>query len=367
MASQKKLDSHEKCADGGKEAPPLRYEFVDLAKGFCILLVIIYHVDECKWLFSNEEVNLFFISFRMPFYFFLSGLFLSFSRGYLAFTERKVNRLLVPLLFFYLLSVLYVFVYHRVYSTVINPGYQQPIFDASAINFLYLEDANNLYPNLPIWFLWSLFTVYMLCMLLYTVTRGHLGWFSFLGLVLGGVGYGLSKAGINLPLYIDTSLTCIPFVMGGYVLRKKVGLLDAQRPGICLAISCICFFITYFSHAGLSVFYQNLYEGNAIRLWVSGISGSCGTFYLAKAIQHIPVVGYIGRYSIIALGIHALFLSGYAAVLDKFFPCSTPLRIIILLGIVIASCLLSIAILKKWTPWLVAQKDLIHFPFAKKL
>ena len=54
-------------------------DFIDLAKGICILFVVSYHVDQCEVLYRNESVNNFFMSFRIPFYFMLSGLFVSFN------------------------------------------------------------------------------------------------------------------------------------------------------------------------------------------------------------------------------------------------------------------------------------------------
>ena len=61
-----------------------RYAFVDLAKGFCIMLVVWHHIASTWGIESyplKETVSL----FRMPLYFFLSGLFFKEYAGFFDF------------------------------------------------------------------------------------------------------------------------------------------------------------------------------------------------------------------------------------------------------------------------------------------
>ena len=79
-----------------------RIEFIDLAKGVCILLVIMMHTD----------VNVDFPGLRgmrMPLYFILSGLFFKDYGGFLNLLVKKANKILIPFLFFYLaLSLIHI-------------------------------------------------------------------------------------------------------------------------------------------------------------------------------------------------------------------------------------------------------------------
>ena len=136
-------------------------DFIDLAKGICILFVVSYHVDQGELLYRNESVNTFFMSFRIPFYFMLSGLFVSFTHGYKNFLIKKVNRLVVPCVFFFSLTALYALLFSVVRKQLIGEANGE-IFDSSLYNFLISENEKFDYPNIPIWFLVSLFTTYLI-------------------------------------------------------------------------------------------------------------------------------------------------------------------------------------------------------------
>lgn len=80
-----------------------RIEFIDLAKGVCILMVVMGHsgfpIDIPGW----EIV-------RMPLYFILSGLFFKDYGSFMNILVQKTNKILIPFLFFYLLG--YMAFYH---------------------------------------------------------------------------------------------------------------------------------------------------------------------------------------------------------------------------------------------------------------
>lgn len=78
-----------------------RIEFIDLAKGICILLVVFSHAGEDYGNRFDPALT----SFRMPLYFVLSGLFFKEYSGFAEFLVRKTNKLLIPFLFFYMLIV----------------------------------------------------------------------------------------------------------------------------------------------------------------------------------------------------------------------------------------------------------------------
>lgn len=72
-----------------------RIQFIDLAKGICITLVVLHHCHiETPYL----------VYIRMPLYFILSGLFFKTYDGLADFTKRKINKILIPFLFFYSIS-----------------------------------------------------------------------------------------------------------------------------------------------------------------------------------------------------------------------------------------------------------------------
>ena len=113
-----------------------RIEYIDLAKGLCIILVVLNHVAE------HLQIDYFFScqirSFRMPLYFILSGLFFKRYKNFMEFTLKKVNKLLIPFLFFLLFtSILPATIHHK--STLLLE-----------CNYFFL---NGPVYNYPIWFL----------------------------------------------------------------------------------------------------------------------------------------------------------------------------------------------------------------------
>lgn len=81
-----------------------RVEYIDKLKGFAIIVVVMGHVLEWGMGISDSLANLFYSSFHMPLFMFLSGLFAmkSFKTYNLAecqnFLQNKVQRIIVPFL-----------------------------------------------------------------------------------------------------------------------------------------------------------------------------------------------------------------------------------------------------------------------------
>ena len=79
-----------------------RLEFIDLAKGFCILLVVFNHIH--KTFDTQFLLDDCFKMFTMPLYFLLSGMFFNKYEGIVGFMKRRINKLLIPFVFFFLLT-----------------------------------------------------------------------------------------------------------------------------------------------------------------------------------------------------------------------------------------------------------------------
>lgn len=74
-----------------------RIDFVDLTKGVCIILVVMAHIGGAFTKFDEDSMV---SCFRMPLYFFISGIFFKSYEGFSGFFLRKINKLLIPFTFF---------------------------------------------------------------------------------------------------------------------------------------------------------------------------------------------------------------------------------------------------------------------------
>lgn len=71
-----------------------RIDFVDLTKGVCIILVVMAHIGGA---FDQLDKHSMLSCFRMPLYFFISGIFFKPYEGLYGFIIRKTNKLIIPL------------------------------------------------------------------------------------------------------------------------------------------------------------------------------------------------------------------------------------------------------------------------------
>ena len=79
-----------------KETPSKRIDFVDLTKGVCIILVVMTHIGGAFELLDRGSML---SCFRMPLYFFISGVFFKPYEALSGFILRKINKLIIPFLF----------------------------------------------------------------------------------------------------------------------------------------------------------------------------------------------------------------------------------------------------------------------------
>lgn len=185
-------------------------------------------------------------------------------------------------------------------------------------------------------------------------------------LLLGIIGYLFGMYKINIPFYLDTSLTCMPFVCAGVIIRENTTFLTNNNNKIYnLALSLICFLVVYLSCRGVNMFYENTYANNYSVVLLTGICGSLGVILLCKTIVKLPIISYMGRYSIIVLGVHAIIINEMEGFFPSKFTQIVYWEIITFVVTIIISCAL-IHLFTKYIPFFVAQKDFIQFTFLKK-
>jgi fucose 4-O-acetylase-like acetyltransferase len=95
-----------------------------------------------------------------------------------------------------------------------------------------------------------------------------------------------------------------------------------------------------------------------LQVYICGLSGTLGIIFLAKYLKDLPFFSYWGRYSIMILLTHGLLLQVYIPIIKKI-PVSDTLLEIILLVITMFSYNILIPIMKKYLPYVTAQKDVI--------
>lgn len=329
-------------------------DYIDLAKGLCILLVVFFHVyNECTRDCTPNATTIFvsnvLSSFRMPFYFFLSGLFYKQYEGKHTFIIKKINKLMIPFLFMFLITV--------VLWNVLEQ-YRHPEYDTMTT----LNSILCLRPNFPIWFLLCLFELNILYLAIQKLVNNKY--------ITGGVilllctcGFFLPKIGVAFPLYFGTALTCLPFFAGGHAVRQYTNILTRpfgkQDARLCLLL-IVTFLCCSFLFGGEVGWMGNVYNCSIFYIIFAGFAGTFAMLLISKYFNGLPVVTYIGRYSIVVLCTHYMYVMCFA----RYIYPNTPylpiwLKILIEFTAITLLSIPTIYICIKYLPWMFAQKDLI--------
>ena len=321
--------------------PKKRIVYIDFMKGVCILLVVVFHLDNDAYgVHTNEMLQ----SFRIPMYFFLSGLFFKTYNGFVDFSRRKVNNIIVPLVFFLLLSFVYFFVKE---------------FYKSGFNLeetVSLLPANPIENNVPLWFLVVLFEVNII----YYLLQKFLPRVAVIvvAILLSAVGHYFAINGEYFYLYLDIAFVAMPFFILGAETRR-FGLLEkGPHIAVRLAMVVAVMVILYFFAQTI-----NLYDRNYpsyLRLYVLPCMSILTLMFVCQYIKRpVPIISHCGRYSIMILGTHALMTGHIYAFFTSHFPSmdGTVWSYLIMLAAVIVLEYPIIYLLRKYAPRLTAQKE----------
>lgn len=324
-----------------------RIEYIDLMKGICISLVVVYH---CGIVFKDtyKIYNDCLMMFILPLYFFISGLFFNEKEDFKSFLQKKINNLLFPYLFF------------SSFILIVNFFIQKyPVGSIGKyLFFCFLEPY-----NYPLWFLRSLFIVHILyyflcisikninyrilvCFLLSIITwllapylKNHINIFSTI---------------ILLHLNILSSIFVLPFISIADWCRNK-GLLSFNIP---LKLKICGFFFSLILLLNFSTPNLNLlnaqFSDNLFFFYISSISGIFCVLFFSSFFNKIPLFSYIGRYSLIVLGVHAILIM----ILRYLLP---NLQSSVLAIIILGSAPVYIFFFKTFFPYFTAQKPLCQY------
>lgn len=334
-----------------------RIEFIDLAKGICIILVVFLHI---ACIFEKHLVGELFVLCRMPLYFTLSGIFFKTYENFKWFAIRKVNKLLIPFFSFYLFFAVLM---HNIYNCLKTHSL---CFDWKTLYAFITESG---YWDQPIWFLWCLFIINIIFYCIFLISgllKKQKDICIIVLTLLGGIlGMSLGKLSINLPAYIDSSLTALPFFSFGFILKKYTTILLPNKLDQYIWIIIITLFSVCMlcPHHGI-MFYTNEFESPIITTYLGGWCGTLAIILLAKALKYIPIISYFGRYSIIILLTHFPIRFYFVNFVLKM-GLSVWNTIAISFLLLMLSYLIIIPICKKFLPYITAQKDIISIPTKK--
>lgn len=326
---------------------PSRLHYIDFMKGLCILFIVIHHTDHGLFDLIGENTNATLQSFRIPMYYFISGIFFKAYEGFSDFVRRKVNTMIIPLVFFFMLTILLI-------ALVNLMPFLHDIFHPITLHLIVKCPER---VNLPLWFLVSLFEVNIIYYPLQQFLKRE-RWLAVVVILLSVGGYLLAINHLFLPCWLDTALLGLPyFVMGSMI--HHLGQLKPHRLDrygwivLLVVLACIYPFAQAIDiRARVLPNYFYLYFVPALSI--------LALLWACKPLQYVPVICYFGRYSLVVLGTHFPLIRLVANILYRIDHhagltghCET-------LAVVLIIELALIWLLTRYLPHFTAQKPLFE-------
>ncbi len=317
-----------------------RIEFIDTAKGVCILLVVMFHTG----IFSDQTPVLGML--RMPLYFTLAGMFFKDYGGFTPTLVKKLNKLFVPFIFFFTISYLNFVAIKLFLGGEIDIPY-----------YCFLTSKTMV--NVALWFLLALFSANLLFFLVLEINK-KINYIGVACIIIAVVALNIFNSNFYLPMYIDSGMAALPFLFFGYYLRQISILNKSERDKkyymaipILIAIAFVVYIIGDKPYIGFMTLYST---GNQICFYIGACSIVLAALLICKGIGSIAGIKYIGRYSIVILGMHLIICQNTKLIFEYY---RVTLSIELLFLITLVGSVLCIPILIKYFPRFTAQKDLI--------
>lgn len=302
----------------------------------------------------NVVISDFINSFHMPLFFSISGMFFKSYESFLIFTKKKTNSLFIPFLFFYVVFSIII-----PYITILVGGHYPYINNQTRLTELIFDFYQNdcQLVNGALWFMLCLFEINFISYYLHAHIKNE-KYIYLISTIIGFSGLLLCYFSINLPMCIDTAFSCLPYFWFGYYIKNRTKIMQQvnNKHMIVLIVSLLFVVATIARHVE---YYKNFfYNSSYYTAHITGLAGSMMIIFLSKLYKRIPIVSYIGRYSIVILCTHIILLKLYLPLTRNYFPSTQCLLIVF--ALIIISELILTPLFIKYLPHVTAQKNLFN-------
>ncbi len=333
-----------------------REYFLDIAKGIGIIFVMLGHSAMGK-----SIANYTFI-FNMPLFFFLAGYLLNFNKytNYWGFLKSRIKGILVPYLGLSIISIIfYKFYYHM------------PLNDYVTINnmvkVLLSATRDQIFYNIPLWFLPTLFAVENIFYGIKKINRQWLEWTIILILSVSFVVSWDTLYNPKLFWTIDSGCFYLIFLALGYYVKKRaihLGTLNSWIKKIVLAIMIVINMMAIYSKYWFEKIFRNpiiLNNGYLyyISLVILAISGIYVVIQFSKTIKRNKILEFMGRNSLTFFGLHVLVFWLLDKILKPMIFFQNKIVLMSIIYMIITTLIITwwLAPLKKYLPWIFGRNN----------
>lgn len=273
-----------------------RIDYVDIAKGIGIVLVVMGHND---FALISPFAHKLIYSFHMPMFFFMSGMFFKPDLPFLMYARHRFNRVLKPFLF----MILFIYFASISFSNVGIPQASRRLIKALYGNGHYLDWVQ-------LWFLPHLFVVSLFAYFFFQAVyrRGlfPLRWVILSVLFIGGMlgitlfwpfepdilGRGFTVFG--LPFSLDLVFVSGFFFILGYELNKTRNDFILGHPFTLFISGLTLLFLVWYFPATID-FNTRLFESLPINT-IEALLGILFILAVSKQMERVGWLSYLFKY-----------------------------------------------------------------------
>lgn len=266
--------------------------WADFAKGICILLVFIGHLDVLP-----KTVRILIYLFHMPMFFFCMGFYINIYLDVKSFIKKRIIKLLIP---YYSFGFFIIF-YDNLKSYLSNQH-----FDLSAvinrIIGLFINNRSSIFPSIN----WFLICSFISCIYYYFFRRViknirmEIATVFIISMILTYLSRFLN---IALPWYIDVAFPCVIYLyLGAYIKEKRLKLNKSEIFVLSCIVPIVVFVICTILINDVSKY---LIDYHMLRLFpyslvtLGGVVSCLLIYAICQKFKRKNILSYIGENSLI--------------------------------------------------------------------
>ena len=283
-----------------------RIEFIDIAKGLCIICIILGHL-------GYHYINRFVYTFHVPIFFIITGYFINSKRTIKEFIKNKARILLVP----YFITCLVIVIL----GTILEGDFGLIKWIIASLYATGVDDSSAYYPmkyrpNVPdtiftikaLWFLWAAFWASVFVRITLEVNK-YLRILTIFALFLLGCKY---RHILWLPLSIQAGAAAALFMYLGYLIKENqiyirefFSKLSAEVKFFLVCLALMAWILLIKDYRGFYAYFAYYGKGGDILASLC----ACGLVILfAQKLHKFKAISkpflYFGRYSLLVLCVH---------------------------------------------------------------
>lgn len=304
-----------------------RFDYVDIAKGIGIMLVIMGHIEYDYVPFCG--------SVHIPLFFILAGYLYDIDktpgRTYGELVGRRVKRLLVPYFIYnmilYVKYLLKLILSHTFTMRLGMQGFLGFVY-SSALLYKNVPAEENfegfVFGNGPLWFLTAMaVSSVIFYFVIYFVLNHKFDWTKIIvsSLVLCVLSYTLCRVlPVYLPWSIEAALLGTVFMLMGMCLRKY-RVIEKTAKQYWLPVLCVLLFaLLHHINGAANLALQDYGKFMSVYL-VLGLLGTVVVLWISCRFAHNIIINkalsYVGQNTLIILAFHMTCISVFVSVLGK--------------------------------------------------